>query len=97
MDDESESEIQVPWDRLSAAAQRGVIEEFVTREGTEYGAVDVALETKVEQVRKQLEKGEVVVLFDHKTQTVNLRRAADLQSIPSARKSRESPNRGGQK
>lgn len=78
-DDELPPEVEVPWDRLSAAALRGVIEEFVTREGTEYGAHDVPLETKVDQVRGQLERGEVVVLFDAKTQSVNLVRARELR------------------
>lgn len=72
--------VVVPWERLSAAALRGVIEEFVTREGTEYGALDVTLEDKVSQVRRQLERGEVVVLFDGETQSVNLVRATDLSS-----------------
>ncbi len=64
--------VLVPWDKLSPAVLSGVIEEFVTREGTEYGANDVALETKVLQVRRQLEKGDIVVLFDGKSETVNL-------------------------
>ena len=80
-DDESEAgDVVVPWDRLSVAALRGVIEEFVTREGTEYGAHDVPLESKVRDVQRQLERGEVVVLFDGKTQTVNLAHARDLGS-----------------
>lgn len=72
-------DVVVPWERLSAGALRGVIEEFVTREGTEYGAHDVPLETKVSQVQRQLEREEVVVLFDGKTQSVNLVRATELK------------------
>lgn len=58
------SAIEIPWRELSAEALRGVIEEFVTREGTEYGLADVALDTKVAQVRRQLERGEVRLFFD---------------------------------
>lgn len=64
--------IEVPFERLSAAAQRGVIEEFVTREGTDYGQVEVPLEQKVAAVRRQIERGEVVLLFDPRTEQVNL-------------------------
>jgi hypothetical protein len=39
---------------LSPEALRGVIEAFVTREGTDYGAQEVPLDTKVCQVRQQL-------------------------------------------
>src|SRR5687767_13661324 len=71
-DEEEGIRVLVPWDKLSPAVLSNVIEEFVTREGTEYGAHDVPLETKVAQVRRQLEKGDIVVLFDGKSETVNL-------------------------
>ncbi|MBX7191175.1 MAG: YheU family protein [Sandaracinaceae bacterium] len=72
-DDDAEAEpIEIPFDRLSAAAQRGVIEEFVTREGTDYGHVEVSLEDKAASVRRQIERGEVVLLFDPKSERVNL-------------------------
>ncbi|UJR84086.1 YheU family protein [Sandaracinus amylolyticus] len=79
IDEDLPAEVEVPWERLSPAALRGVIEEFVTREGTEYGERDVQLETKVAQVREQLKRGEVVVLFDAKAQSVNLVRARELR------------------
>ncbi len=56
--------VEVPWSALSPDALLGVIEEFVTREGTEYGEGEVPLATKVEQVRRQLERGEVLIFFD---------------------------------
>ena len=34
----------VPWSSLSEDALVGIIEDFVTREGTEYGASDISLE-----------------------------------------------------
>jgi len=58
------SALEIPWRELSAEALQGVIEEFVTREGTEYGLREVALATKVADVRRQLERGEVVLFFD---------------------------------
>lgn len=69
----------VPWQRLSPAALRGVLEEFVTREGTEYGEHEVPLERKIEQVQRQLERSEVLLVFDAPSETVNLVRAADLR------------------
>ena len=75
-EDAGPSGVVVPWERLSAAALRGVLEEFITREGTEYGADDVGLERKLAQVQRQLEAGEVLVLFDGESETVNLVRAA---------------------
>lgn len=71
--------VVVPWERLSADALRGVIEEFITREGTDYGTGEEApLDRKIAQVQRQLESSEVVVLFDATAETVNLVRATEL-------------------
>jgi len=56
--------VEVPHTELSGEALRGVVESFVLREGTDYGERDVAHETKVEQVIRQLERGEARILFD---------------------------------
>lgn len=72
--------VLVPWDRVSPAALQSILEEYVTREGTEYGPTDVSLEAKVSQVRRQLEKGEVVVLFDLVSETVNLATAREAKA-----------------
>ena len=56
--------LEIPWRELSADALQGVIEEFATREGTEYGLSEVPLATKVAQIRRQIERGEVLVFFD---------------------------------
>lgn len=77
--DDEPRDVVVPFEQLSAAALRGVIEEFVTREGTEYGEQDVSLDEKVAAVRRQLERGEVAVLFDARAQSVNLVTARELR------------------
>ncbi len=71
-DDDEVEPLEIPFERLSAAAQRGVIEEFVTREGTDYGHVEVSLDDKVAAVRRQIERDEVVLLFDPKAERVHL-------------------------
>jgi uncharacterized protein YheU (UPF0270 family) len=70
--------LEVPWDALSAEALQGIVEEFVTREGTEYGAIDVSLATKVKQVRSQIEQGEVLIFFDQATSSCQLKRRAHV-------------------
>jgi uncharacterized protein YheU (UPF0270 family) len=68
----------IPADKLSLEALQGIIDEFVTREGTDYGHVEPNLEAKCAQVRRQLESGEVVIVFDADDQTCNLVRRHDL-------------------
>ena len=57
----------IPWEALSEQALLGVIEEFVTREGTEYGVREVDLTTKCEQVKRQLRAGQVKITWDAAT------------------------------
>ena len=56
--------VTIPYTELSADALRGVIENFILREGTDYGDRDVPHEEKVSQVRLQLERNEARILFD---------------------------------
>ena len=62
--------VEIPCDQLSADALRGVVESFVLREGTDYGDREVPFEAKVEQVLRQLRRGEAQILFDPSTESV---------------------------
>lgn len=64
--------VEIPSNSLSPAALRGVVEEFVTREGTDYGHKDHSLEDKMQTVYRQLERGEVAIVFDPDSQTCNI-------------------------
>jgi uncharacterized protein YheU (UPF0270 family) len=64
--------LEVPYRDLSAEALRGVVESFVLREGTDYGARELSLDEKVAQVVRQLELGEVKIVFDPESATVHI-------------------------
>ena len=57
----------IPHQILSPEALQGVIEAFITLEGTDYGTQDVSLATKVWQVRQQLDAGTAVIVYDEDT------------------------------
>nr|WP_232222055.1 YheU family protein [Alcanivorax jadensis] len=62
----------VPWKDLPADTLTNLIEEFVTRDGTDYGDQEIPTATKVEQVRNQLKKQEAFVVFDEVTESVSV-------------------------
>ena len=62
----------IPHQMLSPEALHGIIEAFVTREGTDYGTQDVALATKVRQVRQQLDAGTAVIVYDEDTESCTI-------------------------
>ncbi len=64
--------IEVPVESLSAEALRGVVQEFVTRDGTDYGSRERQLEEKVADVMRQLSRGEVRIVFEPESGTVNI-------------------------
>lgn len=41
----------IPVNKLSTGALKGVIEEFISRCGTDYGAMEASLETSIRQVK----------------------------------------------
>jgi uncharacterized protein YheU (UPF0270 family) len=66
------SVVEIPPARLSQAALDGLIEEFVTRDGTDYGPHEHSLEEKKSALARQLERGEVVIVFDAQSETCNI-------------------------
>jgi uncharacterized protein len=62
----------IPYKQLSPEALLGLIEDFVTRDGTDYGEQDFSLTQKVQQIQAQIIRGDVVVVFDTATETVSL-------------------------
>jgi uncharacterized protein YheU (UPF0270 family) len=62
----------IPHRMLSPEALRGVIEAFITREGTDYGLHEVPLATKVRQVWRQLDAGTAVIVYDEATDSCTI-------------------------
>ncbi len=69
--------VKVPYDQLSPEALEGLIEDFVTRDGTDYGEVEVSLEHKVSQVLSQLRSGTSAIVYDLKSETCTILKSDD--------------------
>lgn len=67
-----EDAVEVPFDSLAAETLRNLAEEFVTRDGTDYGARERSLEEKVDGLMRQLELGEAKIYFERETETINI-------------------------
>jgi uncharacterized protein len=71
----------VPWQDIAADSLQNLIEEFVSRDGTDYGEHEIPLSTRVDQVRQLLRRGKVVIWFDEATETVSV---FDVDKVPAA-------------
>ena len=70
--DTESAPIRLAPDDLEPDTLRAVVESFVLREGTDYGAHETSLEDKVAQVLRQLRRGEAHITFDPATESVNV-------------------------
>jgi len=68
---------RIPVNKLSHKALRGVIEEFITRDGTDYAEREVPMESKFRHVKYKLESGSAVLIFDDESETTNIFLADD--------------------
>ena len=64
--------MNIPFEELAVETLTAIIEEFISREGTDYGVHEISLEKKVQQVMNQLQRGEIVVTFDQESQSCDL-------------------------
>ena len=68
---------KIPVNKLSPEALQGVINEFISRDGTDYGEMEISPETNFRQVKNKLETGSAVLIFDDETETTNIFLAND--------------------
>lgn len=69
--------IEVPWDAIESDTLHRLVEEFVTREGTDYGQVEIDLETKVQQIINGLKKRQWLIIVDTAMQNTHIVDAAE--------------------
>ena len=64
--------VEVPYRSLSAEALEGLVDEFITREGTDYGEREHSLDEKRATVMRQLSRNEIAILFDPESESTTL-------------------------
>ena len=72
----------IPWQEIERETLNNLIEHFVLREGTDYGAEEVSLRDKVAAVHRQLQRGEAVIVFSELHETVNIMPREALRQAP---------------
>lgn len=64
--------IEVPWDQLAPDTLRALVEEFVTRDGTDYGEHEISLVNKAEQVLAGIRQRQYLIIYDQEMDSVQL-------------------------
>jgi uncharacterized protein YheU (UPF0270 family) len=69
---DAENAIEVPWTDLAPETLRNLAEEFVTRDGTDYGATEKTLDDKVRGLMAQLRSGDARIYFESESGSINI-------------------------
>jgi len=56
--------MKIPYDELAEDTLRNLVQEFVLREATDYGAHEANIDTKINQVIMQLKNGKATIVYD---------------------------------
>jgi uncharacterized protein YheU (UPF0270 family) len=62
----------IPLEQLNEETLLAIIEDFILREGTDYGAIDATKEDKILQVKLQLKQGSAVLVYSELHESVNI-------------------------
>lgn len=64
--------VSIPWDSLEPDTLERLLSEIVTRDGTDYGAVETPTETRINRALKDLQWGRASLFWDPETETTAL-------------------------
>ncbi|MBL1277378.1 MAG: YheU family protein [Ectothiorhodospiraceae bacterium] len=73
--------MKIPFQQLSPDTLQAIIEEFITRSGTDYGEQEIPLPQMRQQVLDQLEQGTAVIVYDDETETCTILPSADVPDM----------------
>lgn len=62
----------IPYNELSEAALQTLIEDFVTRDGTDYGWDEMSMQEKATHLLALLETGELLISYNEESQSCGL-------------------------
>ena len=70
----------VPWQQINSDTLNHLLEEYASRDGTDYGAYEISLADKVSQLQTQLQKKHIVVVYSELHESVNIMPADQFQA-----------------
>jgi len=62
----------IPYQQLDEMTLNNLIEQFILREGTDYGEVEFSLQQKTQQVHQQIKNGKIHILYSELEESVTL-------------------------
>ncbi|MDU8923514.1 YheU family protein [Pasteurellaceae bacterium LIM206] len=63
----------IPWQDLEEDTLRNIVESFILREGTDYGAKELSLAQKTQNLLNQIRRGDAVIVWSELHETIDIK------------------------
>ena len=63
----------IPWQKLSTEALNNIIEQFVLREGTDYGEQEISFSDKVARIHLLLAQKQVAIVYSQLHDSIDIK------------------------
>ncbi|NRB42475.1 MAG: YheU family protein [Pseudomonadales bacterium] len=73
----------IPYQQLDPGTLQSVLQEYASRDGTDYGALEYSLDEKVAQLLARLKSQELVLCFDPDSESCNVMLSQDAKALMS--------------
>lgn len=71
----------IPYQQLNEITLNNLIEQYILREGTDYGEIEFSLEEKTEQILQQIISENIYILYSELSESVTLINKEALQQL----------------
>ena len=73
--------IKIEISDLDDTTLTNILSEHILREGTDYGQHEIQLAKKIDQLKNQLQRGDICLVYDESTTSCNLLPKAMAESL----------------
>ncbi|MEL0659726.1 YheU family protein [Psychromonas arctica] len=64
--------MRIPYQQLDETTLNNLIEQYILREGTDYGEVEFSLQEKTLQITQQIKNEEIYIMYSELNESVTL-------------------------
>jgi uncharacterized protein YheU (UPF0270 family) len=79
--EEKEEYLEIPAEKLAAEVLEAIMEEFILREGTDYGHSELSLDDKKKKLKRQIDTGRAKIVYSTLTENTTLMLAQDVAKL----------------
>jgi uncharacterized protein YheU (UPF0270 family) len=62
----------IPYQQLDEITLNNIIEQYILREGTDYGEIELSLQEKTLQLLAQIKRGDIYIIYSELEESVTL-------------------------